>query len=159
MQVDGKDYSNINDIKYVSEKGLIDRVSNINDQKSLSDMNKELKNVGETDRLTLMVDFKPNVVINGVVFRQGTSLPRTFDVVKVPEYKFKPIFLDPNDQLDDIKNKLNESATPVDKSEVSGTPRFYFGDISKVYDTFYSKERADVYYQYRKGYLPIRKSV
>lgn len=159
LQVDGKDYSNTNDIKYVSEKGLIDRVSNINDQKSLSDINKDLKNVGETDRLTLMVDFKPNVVINGVVFRQGTSLPRTFDVVKVPEYKFKPIFLDPNDQLDDIKNKLNESATPVDESEVSGTPRFYFGDISKVYDTFYSRERADVYYQYRKGYLPIRKSV
>lgn len=125
LQVDGKDYSNTNDIKYVSEKGLIDRVSNINDQKSLSDINKDLKNVGETDRLTLMVDFKPNVVINGVVFRQGTSLPRTFDVVKVPEYKFKPIFLDPNDQLDDIKNKLNESATPVDESEVSGTPRFY----------------------------------
>lgn len=159
LQVDGKDYSNINDIKYVSDKGLIKGVNNINDHKKLSDINRDLKNVGDTDVLTLMVDFKPNVVINGVVYRQGTSLPNTFDVIKVPEYKFKPIFLEPKDQLNDIKNKLKESATPVNESEVSGTPRFYFGDISKIYDTFYSKQWADVYYQYRKGYLPIRKSV
>lgn len=77
LQVDVKDYSNINDIKYVSDKGLIKGVNNINDHKKLSDINRDLKNVGETDRLTLMVDFKPNIVINGVVFRQGTSLPIT----------------------------------------------------------------------------------
>lgn len=159
LQVDGKDYSDTDDIKYVSEKGLIDSVSNMDNQKSLSDIGEDLKNVGNTGRLTLMVNFKPNVVINGVVFRQGTSLPRVVDVVRVPEYKFKPIFLEPDDQLDDIKNKLYESATPVNKSEVSGTPRFYFSDISAIYDTFYSRERADVYYQYRKKYLPIKKSV
>lgn len=159
LQVDGEKYSDIDDIKYVSEKGLIERVNTISDQKSLSDINKDLKRVGDTDVLNLMVDFKPNVVINGVVYRQGTNMENSFNVIRVPKYTFKPIFLDSSDQPEDIKNKLNESATPVNESEVSGEPRFYFGDISKIYDTFYSSERADVYYQYRKGYLPIRKSV
>lgn len=159
IQTDGKDHSDVSDVKYVSSDGLIDRVDTISDNKSLDDIGKELKTVGQKTHINLKVTYKPNVVIKGYVYRDGVEMESSVGVIKVPEYNFEPIYLDSQDSIKTINEKLEASAIPMSPSEVKNKPRFYFDDISQVYDTFYGSVDATVKYQYKKAYLPISKRV
>lgn len=159
LQVDKDSTSNISDIQYVSEKGLISRVSTVQNGTNLYNIKNQLKQVGDRDSIKLDVTFKPNVVINDYVYKNVVTMQQSFPVIKVPTYKFHDIYLGPKDTIADINRKLEESAYSDDETDKSSRPRFYFDNIGEIYDTFYGSKTATVKYQYKLGYLPLSKSV
>lgn len=159
LQVDKDSESDINDIQYVSEKGLIDGVSTTENGESLYNIKDKLTKVGDHSNIKLDVTFKPNVVINGYVYRDGVTMQQNFSVVRVPTYNFHDIYLDSDDTIADINRKLKEAAYSDDETGKSSNPRFYFDNIGEIYDTFYGSKSTTVKYQYKLGYLPLSKSV